>query len=177
MFFFNSFLSLFTLLLAAQAATIPSHVRTQTEPTSSSISESSSEKHTTGMTMPMATGMTMSTHTKTHNLPAAQTGPAAAKSTHTVNKAPSSPPAYYSHSPRSSQCTPFKSAFGPGSVGSKGSSDSEPFVAVSPDGSWALGEGGLELYMERPKGDVKTEGGINDVVADGATVNSTFTML
>lgn len=72
---------------------------------------------------------------------------------------------------------PFKSTFGSGSVGSKGSRSSEPFVAVSPDGSWALGEEGLELYMERPKGDVKTEGGINDVVADGATVNSTFTML
>lgn len=169
MFLFNSFLSLFTLCLAAQAATIPSHVRTQTE--SSSSSESSSDKHTTGMTGMSMTGMTMTTQTKTHNLPAA------AKPTHTGSKAPSSPPAYYSHSSRSS-CTPFKSTFGSGSVGSKGSSSSsEPFVAVSPDGSWALGEGGLELYMEKPKGDVKTEGGINDVVADGATVNSTFTML
>lgn len=175
MFLFNSFLSLFTLCLAAQAATIPSHVRTHTE--SSSSSESSPEKHTTGMTgMSMTggtsmTGMTMTTHTKTHNLPAA------AKPTHTGSKPPSSPPAYYSHYSRSS-CTPFKSTFGSGSVGSKGSSSSsEPFVAVSPEGSWALGEGGLELYMEKPKGDVKTEGGINDVVADGATVNSTFTML
>lgn len=169
MFLFNSFLSLFTLCLAAQAATIPSHVRTQTE--SSSSSESSSEKHTTGTIGMSMTGMTMTTHTKTHNLPAA------AKPTHTGSKAPSSPPAYYSHSSRSS-CTPFKSTFGSGSVGSKGtSSSSEPFVAVSPDDSWALGSGGLELYMEKPKGDVKTEGGINDVVADGATVNSTFTML
>lgn len=153
MFLLNSLFSLSTLLLAAQAATIPTHVRTQAE------SSSSSSPHTTGMTM--------TAHTKTHTMLAA------AKPTH--SKAPTAPTTYYS---RSSSCTPFKTTFTSGSVASKGSSSSsEPFVAVSPDGTWALGESGLELYMERPKGDVKTEDGINDVVADGATVNSTFTML
>lgn len=163
MFLLKSLLSLSALLLAAQAATIPTHVRTQLE--------SDAMSHTTGMTMPA--------HTKTHSLPAAAT---TAKTTHIKSpSAPSSPPnpsAYYSRSSRSSQqCTPFKTTFTPGSVASKGSSSSEPFVAVSPDGSWALGDEGLELYMERPKGGVKSGGGVNDVVADGATVNSTFTML
>lgn len=94
----------------------------------------------------------------------------AAKSTHTK-----SPTYYY---PRSSGCTPFKSSFPSGSVASKeASSPSEPFVALSPDGSWAVGGDGLELYLQRPKGEVNTKDGVNDVVADGATVNSTFTML
>lgn len=103
-------------------------------------------------------------HSKTHTHTEA-----AAKSTHT--KAPT----YY---PRSSGCTPFKSSFPSGSVASKEASNpSEPFVALSPDGSWAVGGDGLELYLQRPKGEVNTKDGVNDVVADGATVNSTFTML
>lgn len=54
---------------------------------------------------------------------------------------------------------------------------SPPFVPVSPSGSYSAGDSGLELYMDKPKGRVKTKGGVNDVVAEGATVNSTFAFL
>lgn len=50
-------------------------------------------------------------------------------------------------------------------------------MALNDESAWAIGDGGLELYMGRPSGEVKTEDGVNDVVADGATVNSTFSLL
>jgi hypothetical protein len=71
----------------------------------------------------------------------------------------------------SSQCQPFYSTFDI----SHGSYT--PFVGVSPRGSYGVDSNGLALYLEKPKQHVKTKNGVNDVVAEGATINSTFTIL
>ena len=54
---------------------------------------------------------------------------------------------------------------------------SAPFAAISPKGSYEVSESGLELYLRRPQGRITTQDGVNNVVADGATINSTFTLL
>lgn len=69
-------------------------------------------------------------------------------------------------------CQPFHSSFPPSSV----SSGNSPFVAVSPQGSYGITENGLELYLRKPQGPVKTHDGVNDKIADGATINSTFAL-
>lgn len=73
----------------------------------------------------------------------------------------------------STQCEPFKSSFASGDVSN---SDASPFRVVSPKGSYAETDDGLKLYLEKPHGTVHTKSGVNDVVAEGATVNSTFYM-
>ncbi|KAI0060249.1 concanavalin A-like lectin/glucanase [Artomyces pyxidatus] len=74
-------------------------------------------------------------------------------------------------------CAPFSTTFSPGSVSPRSSDASTPFVAVSPEGSYRADGDGLQLYLQRPPGRVTTAGGVNDKVADGATINSTFVML
>ncbi|KAI0342971.1 concanavalin A-like lectin/glucanase [Trametopsis cervina] len=76
----------------------------------------------------------------------------------------------------SSQCEPFRSTFKT-SDASQTLRKSDSFVAVSPEGSYNLGPGGLDLYLEKPDKPVHTKNGVNNIVAEGATINSTFTML
>lgn len=74
----------------------------------------------------------------------------------------------------SAQCQPFHTSFAPSDVST---SPTSPFLAVSPDGSYSVTDKGLQLFMDKPGGTVHTKGGINDVVAEGSTVNSTFYLL
>ncbi|KAI9063834.1 glycoside hydrolase family 16 protein [Trametes sanguinea] len=51
------------------------------------------------------------------------------------------------------------------------------FVPVSPAGSYQLASNGLQLFLDRPQGKIVTKKNVNDKVAEGATLNSTFTLL
>ncbi|KZT07376.1 glycoside hydrolase family 16 protein [Laetiporus sulphureus 93-53] len=73
-----------------------------------------------------------------------------------------------------SQCQPFKSSFLPQDISQ--SLDTQ-FVAISPSGSYSTGDNGLELFLDKPRGTITTKNGVNSMVGDGATVNSTFTLL
>lgn len=75
----------------------------------------------------------------------------------------------------SPSCQPMNVTFSSSSDVS--GSPSSPFQGISPEGSYSTDETGLKLYLEKPHGTVHTKGGINDIVAEGATVNSTFYML
>ena len=75
-----------------------------------------------------------------------------------------------------SQCEPFHSNFEHSDISSNHFA-STPFVAISNNDSYSVSQNGLELYLEKPNRPVKTKDGVNDVVAEGATVNSTFTVL
>ncbi|KAF8219128.1 hypothetical protein L208DRAFT_1427141 [Tricholoma matsutake] len=75
----------------------------------------------------------------------------------------------YHSSPR---CLPLSTTFSSSSVSSVA-----PFVAITPRHSYQTTQAGLELYMERPQGAIKSKNGVNDKIAEGATVNSTFTIL
>lgn len=79
------------------------------------------------------------------------------------------------HLARQSSCQPFQTTFSTQDVSRSGSS--APFVGVSPEGSYVVTEQGLELYLDRPEGPIHTKDGVNDKVGEGATVNSTFTIL
>lgn len=72
-------------------------------------------------------------------------------------------------------CQPFHTTFSSSDAVSR--STGTPFIADSPEGSYAVTGQGLELYLDRPQGKITRKGGVNNVVADGATVNSTFTFL
>ena len=73
-----------------------------------------------------------------------------------------------------SQCESFESNFVPGDVsGSPGA----PFLALSPSGSYSNVQHGLQLYLTKPPGKITTADGVNNIVGEGATVNSTFTFL
>ncbi|KAI0689494.1 concanavalin A-like lectin/glucanase [Cytidiella melzeri] len=76
----------------------------------------------------------------------------------------------------SSQCQPFHATFKHSDV-SNNPNAVTPFVAVSPQSSYSVDSGGLALYLEKPEKPVKTKDGVNDIVAEGATINSTFTVL
>ncbi|KAI0763829.1 concanavalin A-like lectin/glucanase [Trametes elegans] len=54
---------------------------------------------------------------------------------------------------------------------------SEYFIATSPPASYELDSDGLQLFLDKPRGKVTTNGNVNDKTADGATINSTFTLL
>lgn len=71
----------------------------------------------------------------------------------------------------SSRCKAFASDFASSDVSR---SQNTPFQAVSPEGSYSAGNEGLKLFLEKPQGKVYTKDGVNNVVAEGATVNSTF---
>lgn len=74
-------------------------------------------------------------------------------------------------------CEPFHSTFPPSSISDYNSHSYSPFVAISPPGSYKTGDQGLELFLDKPKGVIRTKDGVNDKLADGATVNSTFTIM
>ena len=74
-----------------------------------------------------------------------------------------------------SRCEPFQSRFTASDV-SHSRFDSS-FIPLSPANSYQVSDGGLVLFMDKPPGHVKTKDGANNVVAEGATVNSTFTIL
>lgn len=76
-------------------------------------------------------------------------------------------------------CRPFSTTFPLSSVSNTYSNAhlSSPFTAISPLGSYQTTHGGLELYLEKPEGEIGTKNGVNDKIAEGATVNSTFTLL
>lgn len=72
----------------------------------------------------------------------------------------------------------FSSTFPTGSVSPAHSSDgSSPFIAISPEGSYRVSNRCLELFMQKPRGEIASKGGVNNLVVDGATVNSTFCFL
>ncbi|KAJ8489980.1 hypothetical protein ONZ51_g2573 [Trametes cubensis] len=73
----------------------------------------------------------------------------------------------------SSQCTPFSIALSSSDTAAFDTS----FVAISPSGSYGLVQDGLELFLDRPPGQITTKGNVNNKVAEGATINSTFTLL
>jgi hypothetical protein len=75
-------------------------------------------------------------------------------------------------------CEPFSTNFSSSSVRPwHTTSGNEPFVALSPEKDYSVTENGLELLIRKPNGDVVEKNGVNDIVADGATINSTFTIL
>ncbi|EKM50284.1 glycoside hydrolase family 16 protein [Phanerochaete carnosa HHB-10118-sp] len=74
----------------------------------------------------------------------------------------------------SSSCRTFQSSFASSDISQYGDA---PFRIVSPESSVSTSSEGLQLYLEKPKGTVHTNDGTNNIVAEGATVNSTFTML
>ncbi|KAI0782663.1 glycosyl hydrolases family 16-domain-containing protein [Abortiporus biennis] len=78
------------------------------------------------------------------------------------------------------ECQPFETTFSdPSDVSHTDKvSSSTPFVAISPTGSYSIVEGsGLELYLDRPEGKIHRKDKVNDKVAEGATINSTFVFL
>ncbi|THH21316.1 hypothetical protein EUX98_g8407 [Antrodiella citrinella] len=74
----------------------------------------------------------------------------------------------------STNCEPFYSTFSPSDVSPPSLFSRPPFVPVSIPRSYAVDDNGLSLFMDKPKSHVTTKHGVNDVVAEGATVNSTF---
>jgi hypothetical protein len=76
------------------------------------------------------------------------------------------------------RCQPFSITFSPSSVSSTHFTPSSPvpFVAISPQASYQITQGGLELLMERPEGTIHTKDGVNDKTAEGATINCTSTI-
>ncbi|KAI0351873.1 concanavalin A-like lectin/glucanase [Trametes cingulata] len=79
------------------------------------------------------------------------------------------------HLTRSStaQCEPFNVTL---SV-SQGAAFSRLFVPTSPPDSYELDLEGLKLFLDRPNGNIHTKGRVNDKVSEGATINSTITLL
>lgn len=74
------------------------------------------------------------------------------------------------HTRAPEQCQPFSTNF-------KSPSDvSSGFVGISPANSYETSDWGLHMFMRKPDG-VQRNGNVNNVVAEGATLNSTFTLL
>lgn len=75
-------------------------------------------------------------------------------------------------------CQPMQMSFNPSdsSVSNFGSHSFSPFVPLGPRDSYDITKSGLELYLDKPEGPIKTTGNVNDKVAEGATMNSTFTL-
>ncbi|KAI8974592.1 concanavalin A-like lectin/glucanase [Trametes punicea] len=74
---------------------------------------------------------------------------------------------------KASRCTPFSVSLD----SSKAADFHRSFTAISPPGSYELDSDGLHLFLDRPHGQVVTHGNVNDKVAEGATINSTFSLL
>ncbi|KAJ3789778.1 concanavalin A-like lectin/glucanase [Lentinula aff. detonsa] len=75
-------------------------------------------------------------------------------------------------------CQPFYTTFSdPSTVADSNSNPSNsPFVALSPPETYAITSNGLEMYLQRPKGEVHSTNGMNDNLGEAATINSTFWM-
>ncbi|KAJ7155458.1 glycoside hydrolase family 16 protein [Mycena crocata] len=74
-------------------------------------------------------------------------------------------------SPRDIQCQPFHTG-----TTFDAASFSSHFTPISPEGSYALTDKGLEMYLYKPNGHVTTSAGVNDKIGNGATINSTFVL-
>jgi len=72
---------------------------------------------------------------------------------------------------QSTQCQPFHSTFAPSDFALDGSA---PFTPISPANTYEVSSDGLELFLQRPNGQITTHDGVNDQIASGATINSTF---
>ncbi len=72
-----------------------------------------------------------------------------------------------------SQCTPLSISFD----SARAADVDRSFVAISPPGSYELDSDGLQLFLDKPHGSVTTKGNVNNKLAEGATINSTFTLL
>ncbi|KAJ3801762.1 concanavalin A-like lectin/glucanase [Lentinula aff. detonsa] len=75
-------------------------------------------------------------------------------------------------------CQPFYTTFSDPSTVADSNSDpsNSPFVALSPPETYAITSNGLEMYLQRPKGEVHSANGMNDNLGEAATINSTFWM-
>lgn len=74
----------------------------------------------------------------------------------------------------SGQCQPFSTTFPSSSVSSE--PGSAPFVGISPQDSYEATGNGLHMYLKKPQGTITRSGDTNNVLGEGATVNSTFLM-
>ena len=74
---------------------------------------------------------------------------------------------------RSAACVPYRNFL----QMSRPTSGNTDFVGITPERSYKMGPNGLELILEKPPGKITTKDGVNNKVAEGATVNSTFTLL
>ncbi|KAI0644293.1 concanavalin A-like lectin/glucanase [Trametes meyenii] len=81
----------------------------------------------------------------------------------------------WQHSTRAdaSQCKQFYISLGAAQV----ADFDRLFIPISPPGSYERDSNGLKLFLDRPQGKITTKGSVNDKVAEGATINSTFTLL
>ncbi|KII85912.1 glycoside hydrolase family 16 protein [Plicaturopsis crispa FD-325 SS-3] len=86
----------------------------------------------------------------------------------------------HSEIPRAAaQCQPLHTTFPASAVyayNANGAPAAGQFAAVSPEGSYQAGNG-LQLFLQKPAGVITKKNGVNDKIAAGATINSTFTML
>ena len=70
-------------------------------------------------------------------------------------------------------CQPFTTTFSTQDISRR--TGDLPFVAISPMNTYDTKDGnGLHMYLEKPKGKIVTHGHINNIVGEGATINSTF---
>lgn len=74
---------------------------------------------------------------------------------------------------RSAACVPYHNTL----QTSRPTSGNADFVGITPEGSYRMGPDGLELILVKPPGKITRKDGVNSQVAEGATVNSTFTLL
>jgi hypothetical protein len=65
----------------------------------------------------------------------------------------------------------------PNSVTDFADNMSAPFVAISSPDSYEVEDGYLKLFLQKPPGVVTTAGRVNNKLGNGATLNSTFTLL
>lgn len=73
---------------------------------------------------------------------------------------------------QANSCRPFRTTFSADS-----DSFDHAFTVLGDRSSAPIGSSGLQLHLSRPTGDIKKLDGVNDRVAEGATVNSTFSLL
>ena len=73
----------------------------------------------------------------------------------------------------SAACVPYHN----GLQTSRPTSGNADFVGITSERSYKMGPNGLELILEKPPGKITRKDGVNSRVAEGATVNSTFTLL
>ena len=68
-------------------------------------------------------------------------------------------------------CKPFVSTFPKSDVTQFSFS---PFIGISPPDSYEATGNGLRMFLKKPKEPVIRQGHVNNVVGEGATINSTF---
>ena len=50
------------------------------------------------------------------------------------------------------------------------------WIPLDSPSSYSLGSDGLNLFLDKPSGKITTKGHVNSKVAEGSTINSTFTL-